>query len=575
MMKHHLAIIEHTEALLAQIPTRQTLAHIPSLPVNNRYKLRVERTMPFEWIGQLLTPFCHLWQADITIDYSSYDPSLSQTMTVGEGDENATIFWIDWRLYKDKMTAEQAVDWISERVKIISQQRAKPVLINNWFEHWDMGEKLFSPTLGERHWFRSLNKQLTAKLSHIASCELIDLAGWQVALEQPLYDGRNDELSNFPFSNHAATAIARHIAVHLLPALFKPRIKVIVLDLDDTLYEGVIGEDGSDGIALTSGHEQFQQLLLQLKQSGILLAICSRNEAGDVRQLFIDRHRDFPLQWQDFAVVCANWQPKSDNITTISEKLNIDPSDFLFIDDNGAELMKTVASYPQLRLLKAAKDGSITAQMLSHYPGLYQFRASQTDHLRNEDIQANETREQLKAQSTDQHAYLSALDIVIHIHVNHSPHKQRLYELSQKTNQFNLGLQRLSVIDIENMLQDPQYAIFSISLSDALSDSGIIGSVIVHIDDKDATIHELVFSCRALGRDVESVAFAHVLRHIVQEGVETLHVMTTDGPRNMPALRWLHRFTDGNNEQIELRAMYDKVQQVCANHPAEVKTGEK
>src|SRR5690606_2755283 len=145
-----------------------------------------------------------------------------------------------------------------------------------------------------------------------------------------------------------------------------------------------LGEDGSARVQLSEGHMALQKLLLKLKRSGILLTICSRNEEDDVRALFAERI-DFPLRLSDFAAVRANWLPKSDNLLDLAKQLNIDPSAFLFVDDNPSELLQMAAAWPDIRLLRADKDGSETAAKLSHCPGLYQLHQDREAEVRTTD----------------------------------------------------------------------------------------------------------------------------------------------------------------------------------------------
>lgn len=566
-MHKDLAYLDSLKTLLGPIPSRKSILQTPTFPVHRSFNIRVERNSPFEFIQYLMPSFLRLWGAQATVNYSEYDNTLSNMSSHENMD--AYIIWIDWRLYRDSLSAKNTAEWFEQRIQVLRSHSSKPILFNNWYEEWNNGEALFSPYTNERSWVRELNEHLIAIVKDTSGCELIDLSGLTHQVSGSFYDTRNDQVSHFPFSDEAAIVIARHLGIHLFPAIFQPRIKTIVLDLDDTLYQGVIGEDGVEGIVFTEGHLQLQRLLLKLKQSGILLAICSRNEIDDVKFLF-EQRRDLPLKWEDFASICANWQPKAENIYTISQQLNIDPSDFLFIDDNAAELLKVSGSFPSIRILQAEHDGLETKKRLLHYPGLYQLHSDSSASLRTGDIQANEKRDKLKASAMDYNAYLAELKMVVKVYKNHLPHTKRLSELSQKTNQFNLALRRINLVEAEQMMTSNKYWTFTIQLTDCLSDSGTIGAFIFEVNDKNAVLREVIFSCRALGREVETLSFAYCLNELIRKGVSNLDISIEKGPRNKPALEWIHRFIDESSENLLVQDLYQKVKASCTNHPAKV-----
>ncbi|MFD2612367.1 HAD-IIIC family phosphatase [Paenibacillus gansuensis] len=553
--------------LLGKLPARKHLLRLPAFPIDRKIHIRVERTLPFEFISSVLPPFMGLWGCGYTISYSDYDPSLSRMTSSANAD--VYLLWMDWRVYRKAMTAEQAADWLRDRIQVLRKSTDRPVLINTWLEENEASDVLWSPQMSGRGWVRELNLRLGALAGDLPGCALIDLASVAGDTDGAFYDGRNDKLSNYPFSDQASVSIARHLGVHLFPAVLAPRLKALALDLDDTLYKGVLGEDGIEGVKLTEGHERLQRLLLQLKESGLLLTLCSRNEEADVRALF-EARKDFPLSWNDFAAVQANWKPKEHNIRSLAKTLNIDPSAFLFIDDNPAELLKVSRALPQVKLLPADEDGMATFLRLCHYPGLYQLRADATASVRTADIQANQVRETLKSNAENFHSYLESLQMVIRLGRNRPDHKKRLHELSHKTNQFNMALQRYSEQAVDRFLETPEHSVFTVQLEDALTDSGVVGAFVCRLKDGTADISEILFSCRALGREVETVSFAYVLKQLVQQGAEQIRIAVKEGPRNRPAREWLARFTAKGESSFPAAALLQRVEASCSQHPARV-----
>ena len=568
-MNDVLTYLDTADQLLGSSPTRQRIAASPKLPVRRTVKIRVDRTIPFEFIGKLMPAFCGLWGGDVRFDYSDYDSALS--LLGGDGQADVYLLWLDWRIYRKTMSPIEAADWLMERITHIRGRTNKTILVNNWPDSMERGDGLFGfrITATDNGWIRRLNEHIANRIESAAGCELFDLAGLARELEAPFYDDRNEGISSYPFSDQATIMMARHLGVHLLPAIATPRLKAIALDLDDTLYGGVLGEEGSEGVILSEGHCALQKLLLKLKRSGILLTICSRNEEEDVKALFESRD-DFPLKWSDFAAVCANWKPKAENVERLAGLINVDPSAFLFVDDNSAELLRVAASWPEVRLLRADRDGSSTMNKLCHFPGLYQIHPDGEASSRTRDIQANQQREKLRHDASDYVKYLESLKMIVSVYENEPSHAGRLYDLSRKTNQFNLAMRRLTETEAQEAMNREKYVTMTVRLKDILSDSGLIGAFVCRLEGRQARLIETLFSCRALGREIETVSFACLLDKLKVRGVERLSIDRTEGARNQPALDWLNRFVPGDSEPSLLSELQAIVKSACKDHPAEM-----
>ncbi|GAA0373716.1 HAD family hydrolase [Paenibacillus motobuensis] len=567
IINRHLSYLDVMDTLLGPLPTRRQMNRIPRIPGQVKVKIRVERTMPFEFISNVISPFIRLWDAEESFELSPYDTSLS---SIG-GDAGADVFilWLDWRLYRKSMAVKATCDWLKERIVTLRSKTDKPIFVNNWPEQYEPEDMLFSAKTGKRIWVRLFNETLNRLSEEVPDCWIIDLSYISLEHSGAFFDDRNEKVSNHPFSDQATISIARHLGVRLLPAVLLSRIKAIALDLDDTLYAGVLGEDGIDGVALSDAHIRLQNLLLRLKQSGLMLTICSRNEEKDVRELF-QKRTDFPLNWDDFAAVCADWNPKPDNLIALSHKLNIDPSAMLFVDDNPAELLKMAHHVPAVRLLRADPAGEQTLIKISNYPGCYQLIQDDSAALRTVDIQANHTRTKLKNQALDYISYLKNLKMVVRIHVNEPAHINRVFELSHRTNQFNLALRRMSYAEVKRAMNGNDYLTMTVQLSDKLSDSGIIGAFVCRMDQEKATLIEVLFSCRALGRDIETIAFVCLLKRLTELGIKQLSIVVQEGPRNTPAREWLQQFVIDPVADQSVTDLLALASVSCARHPVKV-----
>lgn len=571
-MNDCLSWLDTADELLGSLPSRERIANSPRLFTSRTFKIRVDRTIPFEFIANLIPSFCRLWAADVKFDLSDYDAALSQLG--GDFQADAYVIWLDWRIYRKSMSPQEATDWLAERIQLLRGKTDKPIWVNNWPEPHNDGDMLFGFRTSDRAWVRKLNVCILNQIEKIPGCELLDIALLAYERVRSFFDDRNEQIASYPFSDQATISIARHLGVHQFPAALAPRLKSIALDLDDTLYSGVLGEDGCEGVVLSEGHELLQKLLLRLKCSGILLTICSRNEEEDVKALFVKRD-DFPLKWNDFAAVCANWRPKTENMHRLAQQLNIDLSAFLFIDDNPAELLKMANVLPSVHLLRADRNGGLTMSKLCHYPGLYQLYPDGEASSRTADVQANQKREKIREGALDFETYLASLQMVIRVDLNQPAHAGRLYDLSRKTNQFNLALARLTQSEALEVMNPEQFLTMTVSLSDLLADSGIIGAFVCRLEGRKARLIETIFSCRALGREVETVAFACLLGELLARKIDEISIDVIKGPRNDPAINWLKRLVQHSEfDNLPISNLLSVVQRACKKHPAVVEVME-
>jgi FkbH-like protein len=323
---------------------------------------------------------------------------------------------------------------------------------------------------------------------------------------------------------------------------------------------------------LDPGHIGLQRQLCTLRDAGIFLAISSKNELTDVEKLFRERE-DFPLKLDMFSVVVANWTEKSGGIREIAQKLHIGLDAILFVDDNPAELAAVSSAHPQIKTIWA-QSATSALSALSGFPGMHRWVADDASDLtRIADVEAVQERDrQMHERSEiDAIAYLASLDIQIKMHWNPVSQIARLYELSNKTNQFNLSLLRVTEAEIENRLRNPDQVAITAAVADRLSDSGLVVALHASLQDGRATIEDLCISCRALGRHIETSIVADALMKIAEKRRITSFIFKFKlGPRNEPAIRWLESFTgqpiDGeegevyvNQDMLHLRSTQPRV----------------
>ena len=322
--------------------------------------------------------------------------------------------------------------------------------------------------------------------------------------------------SKQPFSRELMVSVARECA-SLAASLRRPAKKVVVLDLDNTLWGGVIGDDGLEGIELgtTSARGEafrdFQQALLDLSRRGVLLAVCSKNNHDTAIEPFL-KHPEMVLRMTDIVNFKANWEPKADNIRQIAQELNLGADSFVFLDDNPAETDLVRQFAPEVTSLCLGDDPSTFAATLKN------CRLFETRSLTREDLERTElykveaSRQALLHSSTDMDAYLASLEMVAEVSALTALDVPRVTQLINKSNQFNLTTRRRTEIEVKALVTDAIHRSFTVRLTDRFGEHGLIAVVITRLDGREMIVDTWLMSCRVLKRGVEDLVLNHILQ---------------------------------------------------------------
>lgn len=335
-------------------------------------------------------------------------------------------------------------------------------------------------------------------------------------------DPRYWHLSKQAVSLQALPLLARHITAIIAADLGLTR-KCLVLDLDNTLWGGVIGEDGLNGIKLGGNYPgeafiAFQESVRLLKQKGVVLAVCSKNNETDAREPF-ERHPEMRLKLNDFAAFIANWDPKPDNLKRIAQTLNIGLDTVVFVDDNPVECATVRRLLPEIDVIALPPDPSLYARTLLDYLGFEKTSFTGEDVRRTEHYRARSlaARQQQSAGSLEE--LWTSLDMAAVIEPFGEFNLPRIVQLIGKTNQFNLTTRRHSPAQVAALMQDSGCVHFSIRLQDRFADHGLVGLMIARQRDSVMEIDTWLMSCRVIGRTVEKTMFAHLSRLAALQGV--------------------------------------------------------
>lgn len=285
--------------------------------------------------------------------------------------------------------------------------------------------------------------------------------------------------------------------------------KCLVLDLDNTLWGGVIGDDGLEGIVLGQGSPMgeafvaFQDHARELSRRGVILAVCSKNDEANALEPF-DRHPDMVLRRHDIASFVANWTDKAANIRTIAAELNIGLDSLVFVDDNPMERDLVRQELPMVAVPEVGDDPTHYARIVADAGYFEGLSVTEEDLKRTSQYQGNKAREAQKASATDLPAYLRGLEMQMVWKRFDRIGLQRIVQLINKSNQFNLTTRRYTEESVLAVMNDPEALGLQLRLLDRFGDNGVIAIVIGRLQpDYDLLIDTWLMSCRVLGRQVE------------------------------------------------------------------------
>lgn len=352
-------------------------------------------------------------------------------------------------------------------------------------------------------------------------------------------DDRLWHVSRFPFTSAAANLLV-HGLMRFPVLLRTSKTKCIVLDCDNTLWGGIVGEDGVDGIALGPEYPgacfvEFQHRLREFRCRGFLLALCSRNEPADVLEV-IRNHPSFVLEEGEFSAMHVGWRPKPEGLRAISDELGLGVDSLLFVDDSAYECNQVRELQPEVRVAQVPQSALELPGCLDHLQELEVLSHTDEDRDRSKMyVQSRKRRESaLSFSSTEE--YLDSLEMKLAISLDASGRIPRLAQLTQKTNQFNLTGRRYSEADVASFSGDDEWLVIHCSLSDLFGDSGVVGLALIRdMSASTVTFDTFLLSCRALGRGCEQAFAVTILEMLRERGKKRVISTYVPSPRNTVA----------------------------------------
>lgn len=359
-----------------------------------------------------------------------------------------------------------------------------------------------------------------------------------------LFDAKLQYMARMPFGVPGQIAVARRLA-RTLRAAFLPSAKVLVLDLDNTLWGGVLGEDGLGGIALGDEYpglvyKEFQRYLLTLKDRGVLLAIATKNNPADVEEVWA-RHAEMVLRREDFAAIRVNWREKSANLAEIAAELNVGIDSLVFFDDSAFEREEVRQSAPDVKVVDAPATpiGYIDAVEQSGF--FDRLVLSAEDLQRSALYQEQQKRAEAQASAGTAEEFLQSLQLKATIGEVGPDTLPRVAQLLAKTNQFNLTTRRHTAAELGKMTEEGGVVLW-LRLADRFGDNGLVGVAVALPADANAwRVDTFLLSCRVIGRGAETALLAELAARAVARGAQQLRGEFIPSAKNAIAAEFYER----------------------------------
>lgn len=484
----------------------------PSAQPADRQKMAIAATFTAEPIEAYLNYWMGELELPVEIEFAPYNQIFQQLLDPSsllssnqQGINVILVNFEDWQKYdRDLKTFEDISEKIERNVKDLltalktaTQRSTTPCLV------------CLCPTSPE--FVRDINRAsfLDAMEEAIAT-EVSGLNGVYLLKREDLvstypvpdyYDSQGSENGHISYTMPFYAALATIVARRFFVIKSSPH-KVIVLDCDHTLWRGVCGEVGADGVEIDAAHKKFQQLLVKQQEAGMLLCLCSKNIEEDAIKVFKKR-QDMPLKLDRLVSWRINWLPKSENLKSLAQELNLGIDSFIFIDDNPVECAEVAANCPEVLTLQIPQQPAEIERFISHTWVFDRLKVTKEDKKRTQQYQENVQRERLRQDSLTFQDFLAGLQLEIDIQELTSDRLTRASQLTQRTNQFNMTTIRRSEVEIQQLCDAGQLSALTVEVKDRFGDYGLVGLILYAQTAEAIAVDTFLLSCRVLGRGVE------------------------------------------------------------------------
>ena len=514
---------------------------------SNAYNIAVLSNITIHQIKKICEYYLRKEGINANIKMGDYDNIVQDSIKYSKSNL-VIIFWelcniIDGLQYKAELFSNGQVDAILEKAKreidlVLGNLKNTSLVLFNQFTSIPFSGR----TIGETN----LN-QLADLLNRYvedetpANVKLVDLEKViaNIGIKNSL-DLRYYYSSKALYTIDFFKSYSNYIKPYIMSANGKNK-KAIIFDCDNTLWRGILGEDGFDNIGMSSKTKdgaifsEIQSIALALHKRGILIGLCSKNNPGDVNKV-IKSHPDMQLRNEHISINKSNWSDKVTNLLDIATELNIGIESLVFVDDSSFEVNLIKQQLPQVTVIQVP-------ERLYDYPRIfrenldlfYSLSFTVEDTQKAKMYKQQLQREGVRKKYADIEEYLASLELKVRVYVDNEDIISRMSQMSQKTNQFNLTTRRYTEADIGNFIFNPASKVFAFSVVDKFGDSGVTGLCIINVEEKymqTADIDTFLMSCRIIGRNIEYSFMDFLINYLEDIGVRNIRGRFIKTPKN-------------------------------------------
>lgn len=390
--------------------------------------------------------------------------------------------------------------------------------------------------------FKSLIHQTESELSEKINKTngLFVINSSEILSTYPLEDYHEsigEKVGHIPYTQDFFVSIATIISRKIFTINRRP-FKAIVLDCDQTLWNGIVGEDGLKGVTVDKGKKVFQEFLLSQYRAGLLLCVCSKNNEHEVLDVF-DNHPDMVLKKSHFVSRRINWMPKSQNIKSMSKELNIGLESFIFIDDNPVECAEVRSNYPSVLTLQLPEQGKNISRFINNIWAFDRLKITQEDSSRSRFYGNAQEREKFYKETFSFSNFIQGLGLkieILNLSISQIP---RISQLTLRTNQFNLSTIRRSEGEINKFHETGNSFCYTVNVNDRFGDYGLVGVMMVEKTSDSLNVDTFLLSCRALGRGVEHRMLAYLGKEARKWKLSYVNLIYKPTEKNVPIYDFL------------------------------------
>lgn len=353
------------------------------------------------------------------------------------------------------------------------------------------------------------------------------------------YDAYSDKAGHIPYTTAFFTTLATMLA-RKIRTLQTPARKVIILDCDNTLWKGVCAESGPAGIEIDAPYQALQEFMVAQHAAGRLLCLCSKNSETDVFDVFTHRP-EMPLKKDHILAWRINWQPKSENLVALAEELQLGLDSFIFLDDNPLECAEVQAHCPDVLTLQLPQQPERIARFLQHVWPFDYLKITATDKQRTDLYRQNMEREHIRQGAATFEDFLAALELEIQISEMASEHVERVAQLTQRTNQFNITTIRRTENEIQRLSRAENLEFRIVEVRDRFGDYGLVGVMAFEAQTDVLQVDTFLLSCRVLGRGVEHQMWKELGKIALAKELNVVAIPFLPTQKNQPALEFLNK----------------------------------